>query len=197
VLKLVVRTAFAAAAVAWIASPISLSAGDGYCASCHPVSHGSGGGSFGSGGGSYGSGGGSFGSGGGSYGSGGGSFGSGGGSYGSVGGSVGNPYATVAAADADALPARVTVTVPENAIVFVQGQRTNSTGPERNFSSKPIPVGKDFHYTIKVDVERDGQLVSKTARATIRAGQTVQVSVRFDEQQPAELVADVRTLPTN
>lgn len=166
-------------------------------------SHGSSGGSYGSSGGSYGSSGGSYGSSGGSYGSRGSSGGSYG-SHGSSGGSVGGGYAVrvygrpvYAGAPVRSYAKRtgrswVVLSVPEDAVVELENQKMTLTGTTRRFYSTPLEVGKNYVYTVKVEVERDGHTVSQTQRFNVRAEQNVQLT--FDEQQSGEFVVNVSPL---
>jgi uncharacterized protein (TIGR03000 family) len=172
-------------------------------------SHGSsGGGSHGSSGGSHG---GSFGglfshgshgsSGGGSHGS------SGGGSHGSSGGSGGGYYtasysapgsgyymvSTPAEAPRSAV-AYLSLNVPADAKVYLQDQLMTLDGAQRRFVTPELAYGNQHVYTVKVEVVRDGQTITKTTEAQISAGQEIQVSVTPDGQNPKELVASVALL---
>jgi hypothetical protein len=57
-----------------------------------------------------------------------------------------------------------------------------------------LQAGAQHVYTVKVEVVRNGQTVTKTAQATIAAGQEVAVSVALDAQNQQELVATVALL---
>lgn len=46
-------------------------------------------------------------------------------------------------------PVIVEVTVPESAVVFIDGVKTKSTGSKRRFASEEVPVGKTYFYVIK------------------------------------------------
>ena len=155
----------------------------------HHVSYGSSGGSWGSHGSSGGSWG-SYGSSGGSYGSSGGSYGSGGGSYGSGGGYYTASY-TAPIATAVTTVAYLNVKVPEDAKVYLQDQLMTISGTQRRFVTPAIRQGYQSNYTVKVEVVRNGQTITKTAQAAVSAGQEVDVVVSFDGQNPKELVASV------
>ncbi|MBV8126166.1 MAG: TIGR03000 domain-containing protein [Planctomycetaceae bacterium] len=149
-------------------------------------SHGSSGGSYGS----YGSSGGSYGwygSSGGSYGSSGGSY----GSYGSDGGYYTASYTAAPIAKAGTAVAYLNVKVPGDAKVYLQDQLMTTTGTRRRFVTPAIKRGYQSNYTVKVEVVRNGQTITKTAQATVPAGQEVDVVVSFDGQNPKELVASV------
>jgi uncharacterized protein (TIGR03000 family) len=143
-------------------------------------SHGSSGGSHGSSGGSYGSSGGSHGSSGGSYGS----HGSSGGSYGSHGSSGGSSGGESAYYSSDTdQRASLVLDVPSDAKVYFQEQPTTSTGTRRSFRSPALESGKTYVYTIRVDLERDGRVVSNTQKARVRAGSRIELA--FDEAEQA------------
>jgi uncharacterized protein (TIGR03000 family) len=152
-------------------------------------------GSYGSSGGSYGS----YGSSGGSWGS----YGSSGGWYGSSGGSSGGYYhhdshhedngheGDAARKSSDTRVARVVVKVPENAKVYLQDQPMSLSGKVRKFVSPKLDPKREYEYTVRVELDRDGQTLTKTATARVKAGQRVEVSVNFAENNPHELVASI------
>ena len=49
-------------------------------------------------------------------------------------------------------PATITVKLPEGAKLFFDDEPTTSTGAERTFISPPIPFGRDFEYTLRLEV---------------------------------------------
>ncbi len=153
----------------------------------HHGSHGSSGGSHGSSGGSHGSSGGSWGS----HGSSGGSYGSSGGSHGSGGGYYTASYTAAPIATAVTAVAYLNVKVPEDAKVYLQDQLMTIPGTQRRFVTPAIEQGYQSNYTVKVEVVRNGQTITKTAQAAVSAGQEVDVVVSFDGQNPKELVASV------
>ncbi|TVQ00072.1 MAG: TIGR03000 domain-containing protein [Planctomycetaceae bacterium] len=150
---------------------------------------------YGSSGGSYGSSGGSYGSSGGSYGSSGGaSYGSSGGSYGSSGGSYSSAsvhYAPVVD-EYDSVPVYggeskatdvpkteveasiegdmgiLTVAVPEDAVVTVNGLPTKSEGPIRQFMSNGLEAGYVYKYVVEVSYPGIAKPETRTVR--LRAG---------------------------
>ena len=159
-------------------------------------SHGSSGGSHGSIGGlfshhdshgSHGSSGGSHGSSGGSHGSSGGSW----GSYGSDGGYYTTSYTAAPIATAVTAVAYLNVKVPEDAKVYLQDQLMTIPGTQRRFVTPAIRQGYQSNYTVKVEVVRNGQTITKTAQAAVSSGQEVDVVVSFDGQNPNELVTSV------
>jgi uncharacterized protein (TIGR03000 family) len=88
--------------------------------------------------------------------------------------------------------ATLLVNVPAESKVYLQDQQMTLTGPVRRYVSPSLTSGRDYVYTVRVEMERDGKLVSKTAEARVRAGAQVNVTVSLPEGG-AELVADVRS----
>jgi len=168
---------------------------------------GSSGGSYGSSGGSHGSSGGSHGSHGGSWGSHGSSGSSGGsyGSYGSTGGTVmttstdssavvststvstnsvstnsvstfAEPAPMTASSDANG---HLTLTVPEDSIVYLCNQPMTISGPVREYVIPGLKPGHEYRYPVRVEVTRAGQLYRATAEPRIQSGQ--QLALAFGD----------------
>lgn len=65
----------------------------------------------------------------------------------------------------------IDVSLPADAALFVNGQPTTSTTARRSLISPPLPTGRDYFYTLRADVVRDGQTLSTTRQVTVRPGQ--------------------------
>jgi hypothetical protein len=81
--------------------------------------------------------------------------------------------------------------VPAGAVVYFQGQRMWLTGPHRRFVAQGLSDRRPRPYTLNVVLERNGRLLSKIVDGQVSAGQVVDVTVGFDQQQPNDLVASV------
>jgi uncharacterized protein (TIGR03000 family) len=81
--------------------------------------------------------------------------------------------------------AEVTVTLPTEAKLFIDGQATVSTSNTRKFVSPELVAGKEYFYTLRAEIVRDGQTVSLTKEVTVRAGETFQTSFEFPAGQVA------------
>jgi uncharacterized protein (TIGR03000 family) len=173
---------------------------------------------FGSSGGGFGSSGGGFGSSGGGWGSSGGGWGSSGGGFGSSGGGMYVPHGGEVGPGMDAGPdgppppppverearryynqprpsnqvATIEVKVPANAKVYLQDQSMSLTGPVRRFVSPELEADRTYRYNVRVEVEHNGETISKTTQADVRAGQRVEVAVSFAEDKTDKLVSNVR-----
>jgi uncharacterized protein (TIGR03000 family) len=61
--------------------------------------------------------------------------------------------------------------VPENATIWVEGQKTSQTGTKREFVSPELTPGKRFTYTVRVRSRADdGRVVDETRKVRVRAG---------------------------
>jgi uncharacterized protein (TIGR03000 family) len=85
--------------------------------------------------------------------------------------------------------AYLNVNVPEDAKVYLQDKLMTIGGTDRRFVTPQMQAGVQHLYTVKVEVVRNGQTVSKTAQAAVAAGQEVAVAVAFDVQNQQDLVA--------
>jgi len=90
--------------------------------------------------------------------------------------------------------AYLNISVPEDAKVYLQDQLMTLGGTQRRFVTPQIQAGNQHLYTVKVEVVRNGQTLSKTTQAAVTAGQEIAVSVGFDGQNQQELVATVAQL---
>jgi len=75
--------------------------------------------------------------------------------------------------------AKLLVSLPADAKLFIDGNATVSTSSQRSFVSPTLEQGKDYHYTLRAEVVRNGQPVSVTRDVTVRAGEVVQASFQF------------------
>jgi uncharacterized protein (TIGR03000 family) len=85
----------------------------------------------------------------------------------------------------------LTVWVPFDAKVTVNGQETRSTGSRRQLVSYDLKPGLSYRYVVKAQVVRDGQLVEDTKSVTMMAGDATAVAFGFNAS-PAEQVAAAR-----
>jgi uncharacterized protein (TIGR03000 family) len=93
--------------------------------------------------------------------------------------------------------AHLNVNVPEDAKVYLQDQLMTLSGTQRRFVTPEILAGNHHLYTVRVEVVRNGQTLSKTTQAAITVGQEVGVTVGFDGQGGQELVSSVALLASN
>jgi len=82
-----------------------------------------------------------------------------------------------------AAPARtsLTVRVPENAKVYLEGNATRSTGAVRQYATGHLEDGQEWvGYEVRVEIDQDGQKLVQRKTLTLKAGQTHEVSFDFD-----------------
>jgi uncharacterized protein (TIGR03000 family) len=82
----------------------------------------------------------------------------------------------------------VTVWVPYDAKVTINGLATRSAGSRRQFVSYGLKPGFSYKYDIHAEVVRDGKLMEDTHSVTLTAGQNTAVAFGFNTN-PAESVA--------
>jgi uncharacterized protein (TIGR03000 family) len=78
-------------------------------------------------------------------------------------------------------PATITVRLPAEAALFFDDVRTKATSESRTFTTPALQTGKVYYYTVKAEVDRDGQRITSTHQIQFRAGQTVQLVFNMDE----------------
>jgi uncharacterized protein (TIGR03000 family) len=84
-------------------------------------------------------------------------------------------------------PARITVRLPADARLTVDGVDCPLTSNMRSFDTPVLVPRQEFYYTLKAEVVRDGQPISQTRRVAFRSGQRVTVS--FDDLESRRLTA--------
>ena len=92
---------------------------------------------------------------------------------------------------AEAAPAVLTITVPENAKLYVDGQLTTGNGTTRQFHTPSLQPGQTYYYEMKAELEVDGDLKSQTKRVLVEAGATL--SERFNDLQVEDKTMTIST----
>jgi uncharacterized protein (TIGR03000 family) len=87
------------------------------------------------------------------------------------------PPTTGMSADASGV---LTVWVPYDAKVTVNGLETRSTGSRRQFVSYGLQPGLSYKYVVRAQIVRDGQLQEDTRMVTLTAGQVTAVAFGFN-----------------
>ncbi len=88
------------------------------------------------------------------------------------------PYSGVALAQGTGTEGTLIVNLPEDATLTIDGENTTSISARRVFVTPALEVGKEYEYTLKAKVERDGKVQIATAKVTIRPGQISQVELK-------------------
>jgi uncharacterized protein (TIGR03000 family) len=76
-------------------------------------------------------------------------------------------------------PATIVVSLPAEAKLFVDDKPTVSTSAVRTFASPVLQLGKDFEYTLRAELVRDGQKLVSSKTVLVRAGQESRVAIDF------------------
>jgi uncharacterized protein (TIGR03000 family) len=76
----------------------------------------------------------------------------------------------------------VQVTVPVDAEVWVEGDKTGLTGPHREFVSPPLVTGKSYLYTVRARWTEAGRSVEQIQVVAVQAGNRAEV--RFPAGRP-------------
>jgi uncharacterized protein (TIGR03000 family) len=74
-------------------------------------------------------------------------------------------------------PATIVVDLPADAQLKIDGEATTSTGNSRVFVSPTLNPGREYHYTLKAEVQRDGEPVTLERTITVKAGEITPVAL--------------------
>lgn len=70
---------------------------------------------------------------------------------------------------------RITVRLPAEARLFVNGLPCPLPSDTRTFETPPLEAGREYTYTLQAQVKRDGENIVETKQAVFRAGEPVTV----------------------
>ncbi|MCO6045318.1 TIGR03000 domain-containing protein [Aeoliella sp. ICT_H6.2] len=84
------------------------------------------------------------------------------------------------------------VNVPADAVVYVNGKETTSTGTERQYISHGLESGRDYSYDVRVEYTVDGKTVSEERHVTLTSGS--EELLAFAAPAQAEAVATTLNL---
>jgi uncharacterized protein (TIGR03000 family) len=71
------------------------------------------------------------------------------------------------------------VNLPAEAKLIIDENATQSTSGTRRFTTPPLEPQKDFYYTLKGQLVRDGQALTASRRVRVRAGEQTEVTLEF------------------
>lgn len=89
---------------------------------------------------------------------------------------------TSAKASASSDEIHIVVDLPESAKVFVNGNKTSSTGTSRRFVSRNLEAGASYRFDIRVEDERNGKSVSENKTLVLVPGSTETLAFKLDEK---------------
>jgi uncharacterized protein (TIGR03000 family) len=88
---------------------------------------------------------------------------------------------TPAASDSDEdETTKINLCVPSDATVFANGRSTKSTGSQRRYVSKGLLHGHKYLFEFRVEVNRNGQTLTRHKTITVSANEVHDVSFDFD-----------------
>jgi uncharacterized protein (TIGR03000 family) len=76
-------------------------------------------------------------------------------------------------ADESKSSANITIELPANATLYVDGRPISGTGATRRFHTPELPIGQAFYYDMKAEVEVDGQTVTEEIQVIVRGGENL------------------------
>jgi uncharacterized protein (TIGR03000 family) len=82
-------------------------------------------------------------------------------------------------------PATIVVSLPAEAKLLIDDAATTSTSNVRVFASPSLEPGKDFYYTLRGELVRDGRTLSASQIVKVRAGQETRVQLEFAQERVA------------
>jgi len=74
--------------------------------------------------------------------------------------------------------ARLTISVPDDAIVTINGHRTTSTGTRRAYVTGTMLHGRNYKYVVLVQVVRNGQVIEETREVRLTPGEQESLAIR-------------------
>jgi uncharacterized protein (TIGR03000 family) len=72
--------------------------------------------------------------------------------------------------------ARLIVTLPADAKLYVDDKLTQATSERRIFSSPTLADGQTYYYILRAEIVRDGKTQSETKRLLLHAGDVIEAS---------------------
>jgi uncharacterized protein (TIGR03000 family) len=82
-----------------------------------------------------------------------------------------------------AAPATIVVSLPATARLTIDGNPTTSSSGLRVFASPSLQPGREYYYTLRAEVVRNGQTVAQTQRVAVRAGEETRVTLALPAAQ--------------
>lgn len=76
------------------------------------------------------------------------------------------------------------VHVPDDAIVYVNGKRTRSTGPIRKYVARRLAYDQEYQIEVTAVVDRGGRQLVRSETISSRAGEERDVQISFDNTLP-------------
>ena len=85
----------------------------------------------------------------------------------------------------------LTVDVPAEARVIVNGTLTRSTGTHRRYVSRALAPGYSYTYTVQAQIERDGKTIEETKTVDLQSGGSANLAFALDSPPATTLTLHV------
>ena len=82
----------------------------------------------------------------------------------------------------------LTVSVPADAKIFVNGKATSSTGSYREYISRGLEPGYEYNYEVRAEVVRNGETISDVKTVSLTAGKLERVAFDFATEEVETVV---------
>ena len=69
--------------------------------------------------------------------------------------------------------------VPRDAVVYINGHRTRTVGTLRRYVARKMDTSKEYRYNVEVQLEKNGQLLSKKDSIVLEPGKEHQLAFEF------------------
>lgn len=79
--------------------------------------------------------------------------------------------------------ALLSVNVPAEAKIFINGAATTTTGSERQYISRGLSAGNRYDYEVRAEITRDGNTITETKNITLTPGQVANLAFNFDSKE--------------
>jgi uncharacterized protein (TIGR03000 family) len=93
--------------------------------------------------------------------------------------------------------ATVVVGLPANAKLWIDDFASSQTGAQRIFITPPLQKGVTFFYTLRIELVRQGQLISSTKEIKVRSGEVTMVEFGEPRAPIAKSVPAKKAVPTS
>jgi uncharacterized protein (TIGR03000 family) len=94
-----------------------------------------------------------------------------------------------------AQPARITVRVPADAVVWFDGVPTRQSGPWRRLVTPPLEPGRKYRYEVRARWGEGGQAVERQRRLSFRAGDNLTVDFLPPTRPGERRLSDLSGVP--
>jgi uncharacterized protein (TIGR03000 family) len=85
--------------------------------------------------------------------------------------------------------AKIKISVPQDAIVFINGKPTMKTGLHREYLSKGLKYGQNYKYVMRAQITRDGKIIEDTKEIILHANDNKNLAFDFSGRENMQLAA--------